>query len=144
MYWASLAHKTRDFTFIARIFKGIIRSDTFFTIPGVIGIMIFGFAAAIVGDIKIFNTGWIFWAIILFMISGIIFAWMIPLQRENHKFAEDNELTDITWEEHTRLYTKWNILGVSSLLPSLAAVALMIFKPVLPGLDVLAGINLPI
>lgn len=40
LFWAAHAHKARYFTLIASTFEGIIRSDRWFTIPGVVGIVI--------------------------------------------------------------------------------------------------------
>lgn len=89
LFWAAHSHRTRNFSLIAPAFEGIIRSDRWFTIPGVIGILIGGFAAAIDGNLPILATGWILWPIILFSISGIAFgAWVEPLQRRIEAFQQ--------------------------------------------------------
>src|SRR5712664_4658772 len=58
---------------LAHTMDGIIRSDRIFTMPGVIGVIATGIAAAIYGDYPILRTGWILWTLILFVVSGLIF-----------------------------------------------------------------------
>ncbi|MEX2125391.1 MAG: DUF2269 family protein [Woeseia sp.] len=40
VFWGAHAHRSRDFRLIASTFDGIIRGDRFFTMPGVIGILV--------------------------------------------------------------------------------------------------------
>jgi uncharacterized membrane protein len=82
LFWMRKADKTNNRSIIAFTMKGIIDSDRLFTIPGVIIITIGGFAAAIQGGIPLLRTGWIFWPIVLFSLSGLAFAWkVVPLQK---------------------------------------------------------------
>lgn len=83
LFWATHARRTRDFAVIALTFDGIIRSDRWFTIPGVIGIIVAGIAMAVKANLPILGTGWILWSIALFAIAGTVFGiWVAPLQRE--------------------------------------------------------------
>ena len=95
LYWMRIAIKTRDLKIISHSVSGVIKSDRLFTIPGVIVITIGGFLAAIDGGIPILRTGWIFWSLVLFTISGLAFALkVVPLQArirritQNHKTEE--------------------------------------------------------
>ena len=82
LFWKMFAEKTKDPDKIAFAFKGIIKADRYFTVPGVIGITLFGIAGAMHAGIPILGTGWILWSIILFTISGIAFmAKLVPLQK---------------------------------------------------------------
>ena len=104
LFWAAHAHKTRDFTVIASIFNGIIRSDRWFTIPGVIGIVISGIAAAIGGKLPILATGWILWPIILFAISGTVFGiWVAPLQHKVVNFVRTENFSEQSWEAYGKI-----------------------------------------
>jgi len=135
LFWASHAHRTRDFRLIASTFDGIIRSDRLFTVPAVFGIVITGLAAAIVAGIPILSTGWIFWPIVLFSISGIVFGtWLVPLQRSIRDAARTADASDMTWNSYAGDYKKWHAWGLAALVAPVAAMAVMVLKPALPGL----------
>jgi uncharacterized membrane protein len=68
LFWHAHAVRTRDPRVLAHTVDDIIRSDRFFTIPGVIVIVLAGVAAAIVGGFPLLRTGWILWSLILFAI----------------------------------------------------------------------------
>ena len=134
LFWAARAHKTRNFHLIARTFEGIIRSDRWFTIPGVIGILIGGFAAAIDGKLPILGTGWILWSIVLFSISGIVFGvWIVPLQRKIAEFARGADTSEESWQAHRKMYKEWELWGLFAMIAPAAAVVIMVLKPSLPG-----------
>jgi uncharacterized membrane protein len=81
LFWMRIAVKTKDLKIIAFAMKGIIKTDRYFTLPGVVVITAGGFLAAIYGHFPILKTGWIFWSIIMFSISGLVFAFKVaPLQ----------------------------------------------------------------
>src|SRR5687768_12726355 len=83
LFWKAHADRTRDPRVIAHTFLGIIRSDRWFTLPGIVAILIGGFGAAIVGRIPILGTGWILWSIVLFSLSGLAFSFRVaPLQTQ--------------------------------------------------------------
>lgn len=135
LFWAAHAHKSRDFRLITSTFEGIIRSDRWFTLPGVLGILIAGVAAAIAGKVPMLATGWILWSIILFSISGIVFGvWVAPLQGKILSFARAADASDQTWETYRKLYKRWELWGLLALITPAIAVVLMVLKPSLPGL----------
>lgn len=134
VFWAARAHKSHDFNYIASTFQNIIQSDRYFTVPGVIGIITAGIVAAINGNIPMLSTGWIFWPIILFSISGIIFSIYVgPLQRKIVSFALSAENNN-DWESFEYLYKKWALWGLISLITPTIAMVIMVLKPNLPGL----------
>jgi len=135
LFWAAHAKKTRDFAVIALTFDGIIRSDRWFTIPGVIGIIVAGVATAVKANLPILGTGWILWSIVLFSISGIVFGiWVAPLQRELLKLAQTAKSTRLTWETYESTYRKWEFWGLVALLAPVLALIVMVLKPALSGL----------
>ena len=133
LFWAARAHTSHDFKLISVTFQSIIKSDRYFTIPGVIGIIAAGFAAAISGRIPILSTGWIFWSIILFTISGIIFSFFVgPLQKKILRLTQvDFEAKN--WRAYEKLYKQWELWGFFALITPIAALVLMVLKPFLPG-----------
>src|SRR5207245_10213998 len=83
LFWKAHADRTKDIRFIAHTMHGIIRSDRWFTIPGVIVITLAGVLAAIRAGLPILRTAWIFWSLVAFSVSGSVFAWRVgPLQRQ--------------------------------------------------------------
>jgi uncharacterized membrane protein len=127
LFWRHFAEKTKDPDKIAFAFRGIIKADKIFTMPGVIGITIFGFGAA-AGVYPIFSTGWIMWSIILFVISGIAFMWKVaPLQKKIAAYAEDKQ--NFRWDEYEKLVQQWVVWGHLALFTPLLAAVLMVLKP---------------
>jgi len=134
LFWARHAHKSHDFKLIASTFDGIIRSDSQFTAVGVIGILLTGFAAAMVAKLPILGTGWIVWPIILFSISGLAFgARVAPLQRKILNLARNASPTEATWQAYVTQYKTWELWGLVALVTPVAAMAIMVLKPALPG-----------
>jgi len=135
LFWASHAHKSRDFALISATFDGIIRSDRWLTGPGVVGILVTGVAAAILASLPILGTGWMFWPIILFSISGLVFGVRVaPLQREILDIARGGAATNQAWIAYSEAYRRWELWGLVALITPVAALAIMVLKPVLPGL----------
>jgi uncharacterized membrane protein len=132
VFWATHANKSGDLKQIATTFDGIIRSDRWFTIPGVIGIIISGTCAAITANLPIFGTGWILWPIILFLISGIVFGLRVgPLQREILVLTRSANNSDQIWADYRKLYASWKLWGSLALLAPIAAMTIMVLKPAL-------------
>jgi uncharacterized membrane protein len=131
LFWHAHAAQTRDPKLLAHTMDGIIRSDQLFTIPGVVGIIVSGFAAAIYASIPILRTGWIVWTLVLFSVSGLIFMLRVaPLQRQLRALAEAAVQSGAF--EHTRyhaLAVRWEVWGAVALLTPLAGLVLMVLKP---------------
>ncbi|HVO73860.1 MAG TPA: DUF2269 family protein, partial [Ignavibacteriaceae bacterium] len=91
VFWKRFGEKNNDPKEIAAAFKGIIKADRLFTMPGVVGIIIGGFGAAGQGGFPILSTGWILCSLILFIISGAAFmAKLIPLQKKIYALASSS------------------------------------------------------
>lgn len=135
LFWVARANKTRDFKLIGSTFQGIIKSDRLFTIPGIVGMTLAGIVAAIHGRIPILGTGWILWSIILFTISGIIFSiYVAPLQRKIVSIALNSDNSESSWNTYEKIYKQWELWGFFATLTPVAAMAIMVLKPSLPGL----------
>jgi len=128
VFWKMFAQKSKDPDKIAFAFKGIIKADRIFTLPGVIGITIFGIGGAVHGGLPILGTGWILWSIILFVISGAAFmAKVVPLQKKIAALASDKE--KFNWDEYHKLAKQWDFWGFIALITPILATVLMILKP---------------
>ena len=127
LFGAVRANKTHDFKLIASTFQGIIQSDRYFTLPGIV--------AAIYGRIPILGTGWILWSIILFSISGVFFSiYVTPLQKKIANYALNTVDSESSWNTYEKMYKQWEVWGFSATVTPVAAMVIMILKPSLPGL----------
>jgi uncharacterized membrane protein len=136
LFWKRHADDTGDPRIMANVFDGIIRSDRWFTIPGTIAIVAAGLGTAIVGQIPILRTGWIFWAIVLFTISGLAFSFRVaPLQVKLAALARAGANSGQFDQVRYRAWSRqWELWGLVALLTPVAAVVLMVVKPILPAL----------
>ena len=130
LFWMRIAVKTKNVQIIRHTINGIIGSDRYFTIPGVIIITAGGIMAAIHEHFPILRTGWILWSIILFMISGLAFSIKVaPLQKRIKRLLLNSEsLTDPEWVKFLKMYTSWDIWGVIALITPLVAFVMMTLK----------------
>jgi uncharacterized membrane protein len=134
VFWGAYANKSRDFGVIASTFEGIVRSDRVLTMPGVIGIVVSGVVAAIVGGLPILGTGWILWGIALFALAGFVFGSRVaPLQRQIVALARSADSGETSRQAYEQLYRSWVRWGWVALLAPAAAVIIMVVKPQLPA-----------
>ena len=129
--WKIHADQTRDAAIIRHTIAGLIRADRWFTIPGVVLILIGGFGAAIVGGLPLLGTPWILWGIILFTVSGIAYMGrVVPLQQNMLKVARAGvESGNLDWDRYRALSRNWNVWGTIALLTPVLAMIAMIAKP---------------
>ena len=127
LFWAAHANKSRDFKLLASTFEGIIKSDRWFTVPGVVGIVISGIAAAVQGEYPILGTGWIFWPIVLFSISGVAFGFRVaPLQHRILHLARTASDSEEASAEFQRTFKSWEVWGLFALITPVAAMIIMV------------------
>ena len=131
IFWKMRADRTGDPSIVRHTIAGLIAADRWFTIPGVVLILVGGFGAAVVGGLPLLRTSWILAGIILFTISGIAYmARVVPLQRAMLSLARTGtESGNFDWDGYRSLSRQWNVWGTIALLtPALAMIA-MIAKP---------------
>ena len=130
LFWMHIAKKSKNLRIISHTIKGVIKSDNYFTIPGVVFVTSFGLFAAIYGHTPLLRTGWILWSLILFTISGIAFIWKVaPLQKKIRGLtSEQNSETDFDWAGFNKVYTEWEIWGLIALAAPVAALVMMTLK----------------
>ncbi len=131
LFWHTHAARTRDPGLLAHAMDGIIRSDRWFTIPGVIGIIASGVAASVHGGFPLLRTGWILWTLILFGVSGLVFGiFVAPLQRKLHAVAaQGRQSGSFDYGQYHALAVRWEIWGAVALVTPLAGLVLMVLKP---------------
>lgn len=129
LFWMIHAHRTRNVGFIHHTMKGIILADRYFTVPGVLIILIGGIVSAIQGGYPILGTGWIFWSIVMFSISGIAFGWKVaPLQQKIHKISDGVDEQHFDWVAYHRLLKGWELWGLMAMVTPLIAMVMMVTK----------------
>lgn len=130
LFWMAFAVKTNDLRIINHTMKGIITADRYFTIPGVIIVTAGGILAAVHAKLPILQTGWIFWSVVMFSVSGLAFAIkLVPLQKKICKLTLDKESAgDFNREEFNKAYRAWDIWGLIALLTPLSALVMMVLK----------------
>ena len=131
LFWHSHAARTRDPKLLYHAMDGIIRSDRWFTLPGVITITLTGILAAVQAHLPILRTPWILGSIVLFSISGLLFAVRVaPLQKRLREVAHAGMVPGgFEYATYHRLARAWELWGAAALLLPLGAMALMVLKP---------------
>ena len=129
LYWMKKADKTNNLSIILFTMKGIISSDKLFTIPGVIIITIGGFSAAIYGGVPLLKTGWIFWSLILFILSGVVFSCKLaPLQNKIYRLIKNTDAANFNKVLYHSYLKQWESWGLIALLTPLGAMVMMVMK----------------
>jgi len=130
LFWMRLAMKTNNISILHHTAAGIIRSDRLFTIPGVIIITAGGFFAAIYGGIPLLRSGWIFWPIVLFSLSGVFFAYKVaPLQGKMKRFlATSLANNSFDGPAFKRLANQWEFWGLMALATPVISFFMMVLK----------------
>ncbi len=132
VFWKYHGDRTGDPRIMAHTMAGITRSDRWFTIPGVVAIVVSGIAGAMLGGLPILGTAWIWQSIVLFTIAGLAFVFQVaPLQRRLRSLAEaaaGGEPWDPT--VYRRLSRRWDFWGAVATIAPLVALGLMVYKPV--------------
>jgi len=129
LFWMHKANGTKDLPIIHHTMKTIILSDKYFTIPGVVIITAGGIAAAVFGNLPLVRTGWIFYGIVLFSLSGMVFSWKVaPLQKKIVSYTAKENQDKFSWDEYHKLFRSWDLWGLFALLTPLAALLMMVLK----------------
>jgi len=133
LFWKAHADRIGDPRLQAHALDGIIRSDSWFTIPSVLLIIATGIALASSAGLSLLRTDWISVSILLFALSGILFGvHLAPAQKRLLAMAREAEAQPgPEWPSaaYRRLSFRWEMVGLAAIALPLAALALMVFKP---------------
>jgi uncharacterized membrane protein len=129
LFWMYKANQTANIDIIHHTMRTIIVSDRYFTIPGVMIITAGGILAAMSGHHPLLGTGWIFYSIVLFSLSGVAFGWKVaPLQKQIVKVTSPENRDKFKREEYRRLLRQWDLWGLFAIATPLAALVMMVMK----------------
>lgn len=128
VFWKAYADRSRNAVLMAYTIDAIIAADKIFTIPGILLLLLGGFGAAFVGGIPILSTGWVLWALVAFILSGLAFG---PLARTQRKLSAAAHAANL--DEYAQLSRSWRLWGFIALALPIVAFAIMILKPALPA-----------
>lgn len=131
LFWHRHAARTRDPKLLFHVMDGIIASDRWFTLPGVILIIITGFGAAGMGGYPVLRTPWIAASIVLFSISGVLFGIRVaPLQKQLREMARRGlDAGTFDYTAYHKVAQRWEAWGAVALVTPLLAMVLMVLKP---------------
>ena len=114
----------------AQAIDGVIRSDRWFTVPGVFAIIITGVWMTYEAHLPLLGTKWILWSLILFGISGACFGiFVAPLQKKLLANARASEAGNANETEYKKLSNAWAFWGAVATIAPIGALALMVLKP---------------
>lgn len=132
LFWHAQAIRSRDARELGLVMRGIIVSDRWFTVPGVLVIVASGVVLAVQARLPLLGTSWIAGALGLFALSGILFAVRVsPLQRRLLALATvGSESGMFDFAAYSALARRWEFWGALALLTPLGALVLMVLKPV--------------
>ena len=127
VFWKRHGDKSNNPAIIAYTLRGVIKADRLFTMPGVAGLLIFGFGAMGLMGYP-FTTGWILWSLVLFVISGAAFmAKVVPIQKKLLAIAEAPEFNNAEYEKLSKQWELWG--SVATITPIIAAILMVLKVP---------------
>jgi uncharacterized membrane protein len=130
VFWKMHADRIGTLQARAQAVDGIIHSDRWFTLPGVIVILVTGVLMANSLHLPILRTGWLLWALILFSIAGIAFQFFVaPLQRKLLENLRAGLAGNWDEAQYDSLSLSWKIWGSVGTLTPIGALFLMVTKP---------------
>jgi uncharacterized membrane protein len=130
VFWKVQADLTGDLRARAQALDGIIKSDRWFTVPGVLLIIATGVALSLMAGFPLLSTFWIGWSLVLFGISGLAFGIAVgPLQKK--LLANTRAGLSGNWNqaEYESLSRSWTVWGTVATVAPLIALFLMVMKP---------------
>ena len=130
VFWKMHADSSGTLSARVQALDGIIKSDRWFTIPGVLLIVATGVSLALIGHLPLLRTYWIATSIALFGVSGVAFSMFVgPLQKR--LLANARAGLAGTWNEaeYHALSRSWTLWGTIATAAPLVAVFLMVMKP---------------
>lgn len=128
--WKTRADASGDLRAIAYAQRGVLAADYVFTLPGVALILLTGFWMAGVSGRNILQTGWLFTALILLIVTVLIWLFeLFPGQRQLIRLADEAVRTGQLDPLFKGVTLRWTIFGILATLLPLVNVYLMVFKP---------------
>jgi uncharacterized membrane protein len=128
--WKGRADASGNLHAIAYAQRGVMFADYVFTAPGAALILITGLWLADLSNRDILQTGWLFTALILLVVSLLIWLMeLLPVQRRLIRVADEAVRVGQLDPVFKALTVRWTIFGIIATLLPLINVYLMVFKP---------------
>ena len=131
--WMLMAERTRSINVIHFSAKAVIRTDFLFTLPGVLLILMNGFAMVFArwgGWNQFHDLSWITVALALFTASGVIWLGMlIPVQHRMAVFSEPSDYPDLPPPQFFSALHQWYFWGALAIALPICSIYLMVNKP---------------
>ncbi len=131
--WMLMAERSRNLPVIHFSAKAVIRADLLFTLPGVILILLNGFAMVLAswGGMDAFHeVSWITLALALFTASGVVWVGvLIPVQHRMAVFSDPSDYKDSLPAEFFSALRRWYFWGALAIILPLCSLYLMVVKP---------------
>lgn len=129
LFWIHQAHRTRNILIIHYSFRTLIKSDKYFTIPGVTIVVIGGILVALQSDYPLLRTGWILWSVVIFTLVGFVFAGvLLPLQSKISKTLVNVEKENFNWGYYNQTYRAWEIWSFVAIIGTTLVLIMMILR----------------
>ncbi len=128
--WKVRADASGNLHALAYAQRGVMFADYVFTAPGAALILVTGLWMADLSDRNILQTGWLFTALILLIVSLLIWLFeLLPVQRRLIQIADQAVRAGQLDPVFKALTARWTIFGIIATLLPLINVYLMVFKP---------------
>ncbi|MGQ0601096.1 MAG: DUF2269 family protein [Anaerolineales bacterium] len=128
--WKMRADASGDLHVIAFAQRGVMFADYVFTLPGAALIVVSGLWMTDLSGRNLFQTGWLFTALILLIVALLIWLLeLLPVQRRLIRAADEAVRNGQLDPVFKALTLRWTIFGVIAALLPLVNVYLMVFKP---------------
>ncbi len=130
------AERTGDPRILAHTFAAMNVQDKWFTPLSILLIMVGGFGSASLAGLSVTGTGWIFWSLVLYGFSGLIFVLRaLPLQHRIETLLSDGIASgELDWGGYQTLAKSWNFWAILAFTMVTITFVLMVLKPTLPTL----------
>jgi uncharacterized membrane protein len=129
-FWKVLADRTGNARIIAHAQHGVTVADWIFTLAGIILILIGGYSAVVIAGMPLASTVWLVIGQLLFAASGFIWLGvLIPIQIRQARVARSMAPDNAVPSQYRRDNRIWLIWGVVATAPLVAAIYVMVAKP---------------
>jgi len=129
-FWKVFADRTGDAQIVAYAQNLVTLCDWVFTLGGIVMIVIGGYGMAFVRGYNVFESPWLIWGQLLFLVSGLIWLFvLVPLQIRQAKQARVSSQSGSVPAAYWRDGRLWLIWGIIATIPLVGAIYVMIAKP---------------
>ena len=131
--WMLMAERTRSVNVMHFSAKAVLRADLLFTLPGVLLLLMNGFAMVFShwgGLDALYELTWISVALAVFTVSGVIWVGvLIPAQHRMAVFSDPSDYPDSPPKEFFSALHKWYFWGGLAIVLPVCSLYLMVNKP---------------